>query len=64
MSLIDGIFLTILNTVACLALPKLLSVIMPVKNQNTESSKSAMTSQDSNSEIPSFSGSPRLNMLN
>ncbi|MEH2206993.1 MAG: hypothetical protein V7K53_23450 [Nostoc sp.] len=55
MSLIDGIFLTILNTVACLALPKLLSVILPVKRQNTESSKSAMTSQDSNSEIPSFS---------
>lgn len=55
MSLIDGIFLTILNTVACLALPKLLSVILPGKNQNTQSSKSAMTSQDSNSKIPSFS---------
>ncbi len=55
MSLIDGIFLTILNAVACLALPKLLSIILPVKNRNTESSKSAMTSQDSNSEIPSFS---------
>ncbi|MBN3926873.1 hypothetical protein [Nostoc sp. NMS4] len=54
MSLIDGIFLTLLNTVACLALPKLLSVILPVKNQNTEPSTSA-TSQNSNSEIPSFS---------
>lgn len=55
MSLIDGIFLTILNSVACLAVPKLLSVIVTVKNQNTEPSKSAITSQDSNSEIPSFS---------
>ena len=55
MSLIDGIFLTLLNTEVCLAGPKLLSVIMPVKNQNTEPSKSAITSQDSNSEIPSFS---------
>ncbi|MEH2108453.1 hypothetical protein [Nostoc sp.] len=55
MSLIDGILLTLLNTVACLALPKLLSVILAAKNQNTASSASALTSQDSNSEIPSFS---------
>ncbi|MEH2080424.1 MAG: hypothetical protein V7K89_10545 [Nostoc sp.] len=55
MSLIDGIFLALLNTVACLALPKLLSIILPTNNQNTESSKSAMKSQEFNSEIPSFS---------
>ncbi|MEH1943444.1 MAG: hypothetical protein V7L01_24935 [Nostoc sp.] len=55
MSLIDGILLTLLNTVACLALPKLLSVILAAKKQNTASSGSALTSQDSNSEIPSFS---------
>jgi hypothetical protein len=53
MSLIDGIFLTLLNTVACLALPKLL-VIMSATSQNTAQLKSAATSE-SNSEIPSFS---------
>ncbi|AVH65468.1 hypothetical protein NPM_3910 [Nostoc sp. 'Peltigera membranacea cyanobiont' N6] len=47
MSLIDGIFLTLLNTVACLALPKFL-VIMSAKSQNTATS-------ESNSEIASFS---------
>ncbi|MCC5644902.1 hypothetical protein LC607_18545 [Nostoc sp. CHAB 5824] len=55
MSLIDGILLTLLNTVACLALPKLLSVILSAKNQNTAPSASALTLQDSNSEMPSFS---------
>lgn len=55
MSLIDGILLTLLNTVGCLALPKLLSVIMSAKSQNIAPSPSALTSQDSNSEIPTFS---------
>ncbi|WP_392533367.1 hypothetical protein [Nostoc sp. C117] len=55
MSLIDGLFLTLLNTVACLALPKLVSVILSAKNENAVPSPSAVTSQDSNSEIPSFS---------
>ena len=54
MSLIDGILLTLLNTVACLALPKLLA-IMSEKSQNTATSSSATTSEASNSEIPSFS---------
>jgi hypothetical protein len=44
----DVIFLTLLNTVACLALPKLL-VILSAKIQNTA------PPEDSNSEIPSFS---------
>ncbi len=55
MSLIDGIFMTLLNTVVCLALPKLVSVILSAKSQNTAFSPSTLTSQDSNSEIPSFS---------
>ncbi|MDZ7951418.1 hypothetical protein [Nostoc sp. DedQUE09] len=55
MSLIDGIFLTLLNTVVCLALPKLLSVILSAKNQKTVPLQSTLTSQDSKSEIPSFS---------
>ncbi|MBW4426226.1 MAG: hypothetical protein KME50_17695 [Nostoc desertorum CM1-VF14] len=54
MSLIDGIFLTLLNTVVCLALPKLLA-IMSAKSQNTATSPSGVTSEVSNSEIPSFS---------
>ncbi|WP_375504585.1 hypothetical protein [uncultured Nostoc sp.] len=48
MSLMDGILVTLLNTVACLALPKLLA-IMSAKRQNPA------TSEVSNSEIPSFS---------
>lgn len=48
MSLMDGILLTLLNTVACLVLPKLLAIIS-AKSQNTA------TSEVSNSEIPSFS---------
>ncbi|WP_267870924.1 hypothetical protein [Nostoc sp. XA010] len=40
MSLIDGILLTLLNTVACLALPKLLA-ILSAKSQNTPTSSSA-----------------------
>ncbi|MEA5623983.1 hypothetical protein [Nostoc sp. UHCC 0251] len=54
MSLMDGIFLTLLNTVACLALPKLLETLS-AKSQNIATSPSAKTSQNSNSEIPSFS---------
>ncbi|MFN6538398.1 MAG: hypothetical protein RM021_018895 [Nostoc sp. EkiNYC01] len=55
MSLIDGLLMTLLSAVACLALPKLLSVILSAKNENTVPSPSAVTSQDSNSEMPSFS---------
>lgn len=54
MSLIDGILVTLLNTVACLALPKLLA-IMSTKRHNTATLPSAATSEVSNSEIPSFS---------
>ncbi|MCC5606374.1 hypothetical protein LC612_06130 [Nostoc sp. CHAB 5834] len=54
MSLIDGILLTLLNTVACLALPKLLA-ILSAKSQNTAKSSSTVTSEVSKSEIPSFS---------
>ncbi|WP_189523583.1 hypothetical protein [Nostoc sp. PA-18-2419] len=55
MSLIDGLFMTLLSTVVCVALPKLLSVIMSAKKENTVTSPSAVTLQDSNSEMPSFS---------
>lgn len=48
MSLIDGILLTLLNTVACLALPKLLVILSTKRQSNT-------TSEVSNSEMPNFS---------
>ena len=54
MTLMDGILLTLLNTVACLALPKLLAIVS-AKSQNTATLSSAATSEVSNSEIPSFS---------
>ena len=51
MSLIDGLLLTLLNTVACLALPKLLSVILSGKKQSVAiKSQVAMESQDSKLE--------------
>ncbi|MDZ8023110.1 MAG: hypothetical protein RMY36_023875 [Nostoc sp. SerVER01] len=48
MSLIDGLFMTLLSTVACVALPKLLSVILSGKNEKNTLSPIAVTSQDSN----------------
>ncbi|WP_341526428.1 hypothetical protein WKK05_28355 [Nostoc sp. UHCC 0302] len=53
MSLIDGLLLTLLNTVACLALPKLLSVILSGKKHSAAiKSQAAIEPQESNSEIP------------
>jgi hypothetical protein len=52
MSLMDGILLTLLNTVACLVLPRLLAIVS-AKSQNITTSSA--TSEVSNSEIPSFS---------
>ncbi|MFN6572211.1 hypothetical protein [Dendronalium sp. ChiSLP03b] len=54
MSLTDSILLTLLNTLACLALPKLLSVVLAAKAKAIKSSQSAVTSQESSSEIPSL----------
>lgn len=48
MSLMDGLLLTLLNTVACLALPKLL-VMMSAKRHNTAPAMATITSQDSKS---------------
>ncbi|MDZ8183235.1 MAG: hypothetical protein RMX96_00015 [Nostoc sp. ChiSLP02] len=55
MSLIDGLFLTLLNALACLALPKLLSLILSGKNENAVLSPSAVTSEDSSSQIATLS---------
>ncbi|MDZ8108383.1 MAG: hypothetical protein RM338_22545 [Nostoc sp. DedQUE12a] len=48
MSLIDGLFMTVLSTVACVALPKLLSVIFSAKNEKTALSPATVISEESN----------------
>ncbi len=45
MSLTDSLLLTLLNTVICLALPKLLSIIIAANTESNTSSESALTSQ-------------------
>ncbi|MBE9051961.1 hypothetical protein IQ243_16315 [Nostocales cyanobacterium LEGE 11386] len=50
MTLMDCILLTLLNTVVCIALPKLLSIIT-AKPKSTAPSQSAINSQESNAEI-------------
>ncbi|MCF4966465.1 hypothetical protein [Nostoc sp. CMAA1605] len=54
MSSIDGVLLTLVNTVVCLTLPKLLSVVLATKNQKPSTSKSATELQDTASSIPSY----------
>ena len=53
MSTIDGIILTLLNTIVCLTLPKLLSVIIAAKNKRT-ALPTAITSQFVTLHIPPF----------
>jgi hypothetical protein len=57
MSFLDGVLLTIFNTIVCLVLPKVLSVIFATKNQDQVivPSQPAIASSDSSSEIPTFS---------
>ncbi|MBD2344547.1 hypothetical protein [Anabaena subtropica] len=55
MNLIDGILLTLVNAIVCIALPKLLSVIQSQKKpQNNLPKQSAINSQDSSSNIPNY----------
>lgn len=53
MGLMDGLFLTLINTVACLVFPKLLSVILTFKNKRTAPSQ-AISSNNASSKMPSF----------
>lgn len=57
MSLIDGIIITLLNTVVCLVLPKFLSIILPSKKtqENQESQNITIPTSEPISAIPSFS---------
>ncbi|WP_169222575.1 hypothetical protein [Brasilonema sp. UFV-L1] len=45
MNTIDAVILTLLNTIACFAFPKLLSVIMAPRNKRTVALPTAITSQ-------------------
>jgi hypothetical protein len=57
MSLIDGVLLTLLNTVVCLVLPKLLSMISATEKTqiNQEEQQINVPISEPNPEIPSFS---------
>jgi len=54
MSLMDSMLLTLLNTVICLVLPKLLSVVLAENTENPVSSQSEMEANDTVSSIPSY----------
>ncbi|MDB9372041.1 hypothetical protein [Nodularia sphaerocarpa] len=51
MNLMDGLLLTLLNTVVCIALPKVISVIA-AKGESQEPSTPAMESPESSGKIP------------
>jgi hypothetical protein len=57
MSLIDGVLLTLLNTVVCLVLPKFLSIISATKKSkiNQEKQQINIPISEAKPEIPSFS---------
>ncbi|WP_413175813.1 hypothetical protein [Anabaena azotica] len=57
MSLRDGVLLTLFNTVVCLVLPKLLSMISAAKKTqiNQEEQQINIPISEPNPEIPSFS---------
>ncbi len=55
MSLIDGILLTLVNTVICLSFPKLLSMILAPKTKEAKPSPVPITVQEPSAEVPSFS---------
>ncbi len=54
MGLMDGLLLTLINAVACLAFPKLLSVLLTFKNKHTEAVQATVSSNNATSEVPSL----------
>lgn len=55
MGLMEGLFLTLINAVACVTFPKLLSVILTFKNQRTEAAvQTTVSSNNAKSKVPSF----------
>ncbi|MBD2200950.1 hypothetical protein H6G33_22410 [Calothrix sp. FACHB-1219] len=55
MSFIDCILLTLINAVACLAFPKLLSMILAVNTKESIPAPVPVTATESNTEVSSFS---------
>ncbi|WP_315790701.1 hypothetical protein [Fischerella sp. JS2] len=53
MRLMDGLFLTLISTVICLAFPKLLSMVLAVKNKPTASLPTVTRTQEINTEVAS-----------
>lgn len=54
MTLMNGLLLTVLNTVVCLAFPKLLSMMMSRKTKPAVSSQATLTSNNVGTDVPSF----------
>ena len=52
MNTIDAVILTLLNTIACFAFPKLLSVIMAPEKKHTAPMPTAITSQTESYQSP------------
>jgi hypothetical protein len=55
MGLMDGVLLTLINGAICIALPKLLSIMLAEKAQQKVPSQPKVTAQKSSTKIPSFS---------
>ncbi|GAB1540582.1 hypothetical protein NUACC21_32510 [Scytonema sp. NUACC21] len=55
MSLMDGLLLTLINTVACIAFPKLLSLITAPKAKATVSTQTKLAANKTGSQVPSLS---------
>ncbi|GAA6619538.1 hypothetical protein [Scytonema sp. NUACC26] len=55
MSLMDGLLITLFNTVACIIFPKLVSVILTQKPKPTASTQANLAANETGSGVPSFS---------
>ncbi len=55
MSLMDALLLTLINTIACLVFPKLVSVILAKKTKPTTSTQADVVTNETGSGAPSFS---------
>jgi hypothetical protein len=55
MTLIDCILLTLVNTIVCIALPKVLSMVFTTKAKKVAPLQNSVTSSEPSAEIPSFS---------
>jgi hypothetical protein len=54
MGLMNALFMTLVSTIACLILPKVLSLILARKSQQTAPLPIATTAQNTYKEAPSF----------